>query len=121
MKRTYSRGTTSIGELMQTNYEIALNEFMPAFRAAAARLMVNKYGLRQQRAAELLEITQASISKYINEKYSQTVKIAEKDISEELVDAFVKRILSDKERGAQGVMCKACQEYHKFGCAIMVK
>ena len=37
---------------MQTNYEIALNEFMPAFRAAAARLMVSKYGIRQQKTAE---------------------------------------------------------------------
>ena len=106
---------------MQTNYEIALTEFMPAFRAAAARLMVEKYGIRQQRAAELLEITQASISKYINEKYSRSVKIAEKGISDELVDAFVKQIIDDKERNAQGVMCKACQEHHKFGCAIMVK
>ena len=49
------------------------------------------------------------------------MKVVEKNISEDLVDAFVKQIISDKDRGAQGVMCKACQEHHKFNCAIMVK
>ncbi len=106
---------------MRTNYEIALGEFMPAFRAKAARLMISKYGISQQRAAELLGLTQASISKYVNRHYSDAVKGTESDISDSMVDAFIQEIIGSREKEAQGHMCKACQKYHRFDCAIMVK
>ena len=106
---------------MQTNYEIAMNEFMPAFRAAAAGLLVKKYGASQQMAALLLEITQASVSKYLNGKYSDAVKGAGTSIDEVLVEEFVSEIVGDHERCAQKAMCRACQKYNSFDCAIMVK
>ncbi|HUC38645.1 MAG TPA: helix-turn-helix domain-containing protein [Candidatus Acidoferrum sp.] len=106
---------------MQTNYEMAFNEFMPAFRAAAARLMTGKYGISQQQAAHLLEITQASISKYVNGRYSEAVKGTEAAINDNLVDGFVKQVVADHERDAQKAMCKACQRFNRFDCAIMIK
>lgn len=106
---------------MQTDYEIALNEFMPAFRAAAGRLMVTKYGISQQKAASLLNVTQAAISKYINERYSQSIKDAGQRINDEFVDTFVRKMIEEDNRNAQKTMCKACQKYHRFGCAIMIK
>ena len=106
---------------MQTNYEIALGEFMPAFRAKVAKLMVNKYGISQQKTAGLLEITQASISKYVNDHYSKIVEGIQAEINDDAADAFIKEVVVNHERAAQRHMCKACQRYHKFDCVIMVK
>ncbi|SRR5208283_5112686 len=106
---------------MQTNYEIAMSEFMPAFRVAAAKLMVEKYGITQQMAAHLLEITQASVSKYLNGRYSDVVRGAGTSINSEHVEEFVGEIVKSYERSAQRVMCKACQKYNSFDCTIMVK
>ena len=106
---------------MKTNYEIALGEFMPAFRAKAARLMVSKYGISQQRSAELLELTQAAISKYVSGKYSQRVRSAAVSIDDSLVDSFVRRVVGSAEKEAQKTVCSACQKYHKYECSIMIK
>lgn len=106
---------------MQTNYEIALGEFMPAFRAKVAKLMVSQYGISQQRTAEMLEVTQASISKYVNDRYSELVKGAEAGINDGMAYAFIEEVLGSHGRDAQRHMCKACQKYHKFDCTIMVK
>ena len=106
---------------MKTNYEIALGEFMPSFRAAAARLMVSKYGISQQRAAELLEITQASVSKYVSGSSPKTARGTWGRAGEELVDLFVRQLMENYEVDAQKAMCTACQRYHRFNCSIMVK
>ncbi len=121
MRRTSSKATTSTDDLMMTNYEIALNEFMPAFKAKVAKAMVDKHNIGQQRAAELLEMTQASISKYVNEHYSQLVKEVGNGIDDNMINEFVERIMAGADTGAQRIMCKACQKYHKFECTIMVK
>ncbi len=106
---------------MQTNYEMAMGEFMPAFRAAVSELMVKKYGVTQQMTAHLLEITQASVSKYLNGKYSDAVRGAGNLIDGALVEGFVREIVKNHERSAQKAMCRACQKYNSFDCAIMVK
>ncbi len=94
---------------------------MPAFRAKVAKLMVSRYGISQQRAAVLLEVTQASISKYMNDQYSKLVKGAETGINDDTAYAFIEEVLGSHDRDAQRHMCKACQKYHKFDCIIMVK
>ncbi len=106
---------------MKTDYEIALGEFMPAFRAKVAKLMVSKYRINQQGVAELLEITQASISKYVNGHYSNVVKGAEARINDDVAETFIREIVENHDRNAQRYMCKACQRYHRFDCAITVK
>lgn len=106
---------------MQTNYEIALNEFMPAFRAAAAEVLTKKYGMGQEKAARLLDVTQASISKYLNGKHSETVRNAFGSINKKHVEEFVAVVVAGHEHAAQRTMCKACQRYNSFDCTIMVK
>ncbi len=106
---------------MRTNYEIALNEFMPAFRAAAAEMLVNRYGIKQDKAARMLDVTQASISKYLNGKSSRAVHDAGASIDRRHVEEFVARIMSHRDGDAQKAICKACQRYNSFDCTIMVK
>ena len=74
MKKTFSKGTINIDETMPTDYEIALNKFMPAFKAKAASILVTRNNISQQEAATLLGLSQAAISKYINGIYSKSVE-----------------------------------------------
>ncbi len=106
---------------MLTDYEIALNRFMPAFKAKAASMLVTRQKMSQQEAAGLLELTQASISKYINRAYSKEVKDNITKIQDSIVEEFVVNIVNSRSTAAQRAMCKACQNYHRFSCSIMVK
>jgi predicted transcriptional regulator len=103
---------------MMTNNERALKKFMPAFRLRAAQIMVNEYGIGQQKAAEMLGTTQAAISKYMKESSD---KYKDVKIDSALVKGFVERALKNDFNGAQRVICSMCQSYHSFDCALMVR
>jgi predicted transcriptional regulator len=98
------------------DYDKVLKRFMPAFRSSAARIMAKEYGMTQQRSAVLLGVTQAAISKYINEgqKRYPDVKIDAK-----AVKAFVEKVNAKDLKGGQRLMCKMCQDNVKFDCALM--
>jgi predicted transcriptional regulator len=121
MKRTFSKVIISTDDGMPTNYEIAFDEFMPAFRASVAKIMIKKYGISQQKVAEFLDVTQAAISKYASNKYSGRIKDIENGLSDDIAEDFVDSLVTKGEIDAQKIMCKACQKYHKFDCSIMIK
>ncbi len=97
-------------------YDKVMKKFMPAFKSSAANIMAKEYGMTQQRAAVLLGVTQAAISKYINEgqKHYPGVKIDSKVVKE-----FVERVSVKDMKGGQKLMCKMCQDNVKFDCALM--
>src|SRR5271157_5581706 len=97
------------------DYDKVLKKFMPAFKSSAANVMVKEYGMTQQRAAVLLGVTQAAISKYINKnmKKHDDVKIDAKSVK-----AFVERISAKDLKGSQKLMCKMCQDNVRFECAF---
>lgn len=100
------------------DYEGAMKKFMPAFKARAANMMIKEFGITQQRAAVLLGVTQAAISKYINKstKSQTSVKINEKDVK-----AFVEMVSRNDLKGGRRILCRMCQENAKYGCALMTK
>ncbi len=106
---------------MPTDYEIALNEFMPAFKVKAAEILVTKNSMSQQKAANLLGLSQAAISKYINGIYSKSIEKSLVKIDDNAMERFVHNISKDNGIAAQRAICKACQSYNKFNCAIMIK
>lgn len=87
-------------------------------KASAAVMMVNEYKLKQQRVAELLGITQAAVSKYIN----GYVAVSGKKLDADLVRGFVSNLVGGDKIGAQRYKCMLCQAYDKnFDCGLMVK
>ena len=74
---------------------------VPAFRVAVARKLVREYGLSQNRTAALLEIRQASVSKYLSSSRSDRVGSAAAYIASwGLEDALVKMALSNIPKNA---------------------
>ncbi len=98
------------------DYDKVLKKFMPAFKSSAANVMAKEYGMTQQRAAVLLGVTQAAISKYINEGQK---RYPDMKINSRIVKEFVKRVNVKDMEGGQKLMCKMCQDNVKFDCAFM--
>lgn len=55
--------------------EIASKSVIPAIRAMVVRRLVDRYGMTQQQAAQLLGITQPAVSKYVNNKRGVAIKL----------------------------------------------
>lgn len=113
-----SRAITSIGDAMLTNYERVMKKFIPAFRLKAAQMMINEYGIKQQKVAAILGTTQAAVSKYLkmdSEKYSN-IKIDSLALKD-----FITKANDGSETDAQRIMCSLCQQNKKFDCGFMVK
>jgi len=55
--------------------EIASKSVIPAIRAMVVRRLVDKYGMTQQQAAQLLGITQPAVSKYMHKKRGIAIKL----------------------------------------------
>ncbi|MDE1856502.1 MAG: hypothetical protein KGH98_00280 [Candidatus Micrarchaeota archaeon] len=106
---------------MPTNYERVLKEFLPAFKAGAAKAMVREYKLSQQESASILGITQAAISKYLNNSYSAKIKRIESGLDKRMIRRFVEERMNGSRRGAQRIACDMCQLYHEFDCSLRVK
>ncbi|MFI5412551.1 MAG: hypothetical protein ACHQX1_01530, partial [Candidatus Micrarchaeales archaeon] len=80
-----------------------------------------QYNMNQVRIAELLDTTQAAVSKYLSGKYSQKVKEFELGLNQNQVSAFVKSVVDGKRYDAQKTVCKMCAKDLSFKCGLMIK
>ena len=79
--------------------EIANAVLLPALRIAVAKTLSAKYGMRQEEIALALGISQASVNKYLNGRYSARIgRVEERVESEKAAEEIVKLIISNKGR-----------------------
>jgi predicted transcriptional regulator len=57
--------------------EVAVKSVIPAIRSAIARELTQTYGLKQQKVAELLGVTQTAVSKYTSHCRGTVIEIKE--------------------------------------------
>ena len=98
-----------------------VKEFLPALKARAAKILSEQYQMNQTKIANLLQITQAAVSKYLSGKYSLGVKRLESRLNEKDVDTFVKNVLAGKQFEAQKSVCRMCARELTHDCSIMIK
>ncbi|MDE1825919.1 MAG: helix-turn-helix domain-containing protein [Candidatus Micrarchaeota archaeon] len=103
---------------MPSTYETATNEIVPAIRSYLAKELVNKHKMSQEKVAELLNVAQAAVSKYINGNYSDRVKGIEEKLSRKVLDKYVERIAQGEEEYVNPCICKMCQTIKSFDCAF---
>ena len=106
---------------MTTEYEFVVKEFLPALRASAAKRMATEYSMSQMGIANVLNMTQAAVSKYLSGKYSVRVKKTEHRFKRGEVDEFVKHAIAESRHEAQKTVCRMCARNLSFKCALMVK
>ena len=107
--------------MMLKESDVFIKEFMPAFKARSAKLMYEKYKLKQKEIAKLLDITQPAVNKYLNNRYSEIVKKREEGIEEENVIKFIESTLNNDDFNAQRYVCKECVKTRKTPCQLMIK
>ncbi len=102
--------------MQKSKYDIAHNITVPAIRREAARRMWLQMRMKQRDIASLLDITQASVSKYMHNSKGGT-KIDRKQI-----ELYVNALLgNDGQKKAHDIICDICQKKNGFECAFIVK
>jgi predicted transcriptional regulator len=89
---------------------------------------LSKYGLCEKEIAKILSVTQAAISKYRSNKYSDNVKHLETSIGKDIVERYAAKILENIHRDtgiaesyANAYICTVCKKMNDFGCSIASK
>lgn len=97
----------------------AVNRLMPLLRAESARRLLQA-GLRQERVAEHLGVSQAMVSKYTRARPAPEI-LAPPALLKALVEATVKAALDDEAAGRVSAWCRACLTLTDAGLAVRTK
>ena len=99
---------------MKPPCELAVKEFLPSLRAAIVRELSESYHMKQTDIADILGITQASVSQYLNIERAKDIKFKMEGFNE-MVAQMAKAIVSDKtsRTGIVHSMCALCAEVRK--------
>ncbi len=105
-----------MGEL--SSYIEAYDYIVPAARASIAKALVNNHNMSEKDAARILGVTQAAISKYISNKYSEKIKEIELRIDSITVEKYISQIIDGNAKHMGECICKICQTLSPFDCRI---
>jgi predicted transcriptional regulator len=101
--------------------EVGVKAVLPAIRALMARTIVEKHGMKEQQAAEILGLSQSAISRYTSKDRGNTITI--ENVPEvqalinllmynshqknEILELFCQTCKIIREKG---LICQLCQE-----------
>jgi predicted transcriptional regulator len=112
--------------ILQLPCEIGVKTVLPALRAVMARVLVEKHGLKEQQAAEILGLSQSAISRYatkhrgniitiedapeIQLNIDQMIELLLTERSSRMIDVFELFCQTCKKIREKGLMCQACEK-----------
>ncbi|SDF47607.1 hypothetical protein SAMN04488589_0635 [Methanolobus vulcani] len=99
---------------MKTTCEIMVQRVLPAIRAELARCMIWEHGKNQQEVAEILELSRAAVSQYLNDKRGAEVDFSE-DAQQEIQRFAAKLIEGMSSREQVAGMCNVCKFVQRSG------
>ncbi|MDE1874012.1 MAG: hypothetical protein KGI04_02735 [Candidatus Micrarchaeota archaeon] len=109
---------------MPSKYETISEETVPAAKSIIARALVLQHKMKETDVAEYLGVAQAAISKYITEKYSDSLKSKVAEIEAKiqdkrgLIDEYVRLIAEGKEEYVNVCICTICSVSNGIVCAF---
>ena len=105
------------GETLIIPCEIAVKSVIPSIKAAIAKELVEKYGLKQSQAAELLGISQSAVSKYTRHVRGRMIKIENVEEIKPLIDEMVSILIERKQKRIEflQIFCQTCLLIRKTG------
>ena len=96
---------------MKPPCELAVKEFLPFLRAAIVRELSEEYHMKQTDIAEVLGITQASVSQYLNVERAKDIRFKMEGFDEAVNK--IAEALAFKKTSKQAVLysiCKLCAQ-----------
>jgi predicted transcriptional regulator len=90
--------------------EVAVKSVIPAVKALIATELVEKRGLRQNEAAEILGISQSAVSKYTRKVRGYVIRVDGIEEINPLIDKMIKLLVSGTDQRAEflRVFCQTC-------------
>lgn len=102
--------------MMDSKYEKAYKEVIPAARAALIAELSKTHGIKEDAISEHVGITQAAISKYLNGKYSEKIKSTMEKIDKETIKEYAEKIKSETPKALNKYLCTVCSKLNEFDC-----
>lgn len=93
--------------------EMAVKYFIPAMRASVTKELSKRFNFKQEEIASRLGITQAAVSKYLNGRYSQKIKILERKRAVRLLSRKIAISIAKNEIPIQSSFCRYCDRFEK--------
>jgi predicted transcriptional regulator len=106
--------------------EVGVQTVLPAIRAVIARTIIEKHGMREKQAAEILGLSQSAISRYTTKDRGSILTIGNVPEVQTLIDQMINLLLNGKPHQTtevlelfcqtckiireKGLMCQLCQE-----------
>ncbi len=97
--------------------EIAVKSVVPAVKALIAKELVEKRGLKQDEAAEILGVSQSAVSKYTRKVRGYVIKVDDLEEIEPLIDEMIGLLVSGTYRRSEFLrcFCQTCALIRKTG------
>ena len=97
--------------------EVGVKTVLPAIRALMARTIVEKHGMKENQAAEILGLSQSAISRYTTKDRGNILTIEKVPEVQLLIDQMIKLLIYQPHKTVEtlGLFCQACKIIRKKG------
>ena len=107
-----------IGGKLLLPCEVGVKTVLPAIRAVMARVIVEKHGMKEQKAAEILGLSQSAISRYTTKDRGNLITIEDVPEVQALIDQMINLLLREKSSQTIEILelfCETCKVIRKKG------
>jgi predicted transcriptional regulator len=97
--------------------EVGVKTVLPAIRAVMARAIVEKHGMKEKQAAEILGLSQSAISRYTTKDRGNIITIEKVPEVQTLIDQMIKLLLYEPHQTMEtlNLFCRICKTIREKG------
>ena len=97
--------------------EVGVRTVLPAVKALMARTIVEKHGMKEQQAADILGLSQSAVSRYVNKGRGNLMSIENVPEVQKLIEEMTHYILNEPQKKQEilTLFCVTCKTIRKKG------
>lgn len=97
--------------------EVAVKSVVPAIKAMMAKELVDEHGLKQDKVAEILGMSQSAVSKYSRKVRGHVIRIDDAQEVRPLISSMVVLLLNGRHQRTEflQLFCQTCMVVRKTG------
>ena len=97
--------------------EVGVKTVLPAVRALMARTILEKHGMKEEQAADILNLSQSAVSKYVTRDRGNALVIENVAEVQKLVDKMITLLIQEPDRKMElmELFCQTCRTIREKG------
>jgi len=97
--------------------EVGVRTVLPAVKALMARTMLEKHGMKEQQAADILGLSQSAVSRYVNKGRGNLMSIENVPEVQKLIEEMTHFILNEPQKKQEilTLFCVICKTIRRKG------